>query len=84
MGDTEVAESASTGPDGRPPKSSAAWVGNLIFVFFILFLIIYDAQAAYRHDWAYVAGITVFTLLFLTVPTGAAKRVLRVLRDRTQ
>jgi hypothetical protein len=84
MGDTGVAESASTGPDARRRKSSGAWAGYLVFALFILFLIIYDAQAAYQHDWAYVAGITAFTLLFLTIPTGAAKRVHRVLHDRSR
>ena len=82
MRDTGVAESASTGPDTRRRKSSGAWAGYLIFALFALFLVVFDAQAAYQGEWANVAGISVFTLLFLTIPTGAAKRVRRVLRDR--
>lgn len=42
----------------------------------------FDAQAVYQHQWANVAGITVFTLLFLIVPTGGAKRLRRLLTDR--
>jgi len=47
-----------------------------------MFLVVFDAQVAYQGEWANFAGITVFTLLFLAIPTGAAKRVRRVLRDR--
>jgi hypothetical protein len=82
MADRGAAESAPTGPDAPRRKSSGAWAGYLIFALFMLFLIVFDAQAAYQGEWANFAGITVFTLLFLTIPTGAAKRARRVLRDR--
>jgi len=82
MGDSGAAESASTGPDAPRRKSSGAWAGYLIFALFIMFLVVFDAQVAYQGEWANFAGITVFTLLFLAIPTGAAKRVRRVLRDR--
>jgi hypothetical protein len=84
MGDTEATESSPAGPDEGRHKSSGAWAGYLIFGLFLIFLIIFDAQAAYQRDWANFAGVTVFTLLFLTIPTGAAERVRRVLRDRTR
>jgi len=84
MRDTGMAESASTGPDAQRRKSSGAWAGYLVFALFMLFLLVYDAQAAYQHEWANFAGITLFTLLLLTIPTGAAKRVRRVLRDRAR
>jgi hypothetical protein len=84
VGGTGVAESASTGPDEPRRKSSGAWAGYLIFALFLLFLIVFDAQVAYQGEWANFAGITVFMLLFLTIPTGAAKRVRRVLRDQAQ
>jgi hypothetical protein len=82
MGDRGAAESASAGPDAPPPKTSGARAGYLIFALFMLFLIVFDAQVAYQGEWANFAGITVFTLLFLTIPTGVAKRARRVLRDR--
>ena len=84
MGDTEATDSAPAGPDAGRQKSSGAWAGYLIFALFLLFLIILAAQAAYQGEWPNFAGITVFTLLFLTIPTGAAKRVRRVLRDRAR
>jgi hypothetical protein len=54
----------------------------LIFALILLFLIVFDAQAVYQHQWANFTGITVFTLIFLIVPTGGARWLRRVLRDR--
>jgi hypothetical protein len=82
MGGTWPPEPASDAPRERPRKAAGIWVGSLIFALFLLFLIIFDAQAVYQHQWANVAGITVFTLLFLTIPTGGAKRLRRALRER--
>jgi hypothetical protein len=84
MDDGGAAQPASTGPDTPRRKSSGAWAGYLIFALFIMFLLVFDAQVAYQGEWANFAGITVFTLLFVTIPTGAAKRVRRALRDRVQ
>jgi hypothetical protein len=69
-------------PEGRRRKAAGTWVGSLIFSLFLLFLLVFDAQAVYQHQWANVSGITVFILLFLIIPTGGAKWVRRMLRDR--
>jgi len=54
----------------------------LIFALALLLLIFFDAQAVYQRQWANVTGITIFTMLFLIVPTGGAKWLRRALRDR--
>lgn len=54
----------------------------MIFALALLFLILFGAQAVYQRQWVNVTGITVFTVLFLIVPTGGAKWLRRVLRDR--
>ena len=66
----------------RRRKAAGTWVASLIFALALLLLIFFDAQAVYQHQWANVTGITVFTLLFLIVPTGGAKWLRRALRDR--
>lgn len=67
---------------GSAAKSFRAWAGSLIFALFLLFLILFDAQAAYQHQWANVTGISVFTLIYLIIPTGGARWLRRPLRDR--
>jgi protein-S-isoprenylcysteine O-methyltransferase Ste14 len=69
-------------PEARRRKAAGAWAGSLIFALCLLFLIVFDAQAVYQHQWASVTGITVFILLFLFVPTGGARWLRRTLRDR--
>jgi hypothetical protein len=54
----------------------------LVFGLFVLVLIFFDARAAYNHEWPNVAGVTVFMLLFVTVPTGGVKLLRRSLRAR--
>jgi hypothetical protein len=63
-------------------KPSSVWVGYLIFALILLFLIVIDAQAVYDREWANVAGITLFTLAFMIVPTGGLKRLRRSVRAR--
>ena len=63
-------------------KPSGVWVGYLIFALILLFLIVIDAQAAYDRAWANVAGITVFILALMIVPTGGLKRLRRSVRGR--
>jgi hypothetical protein len=63
-------------------KPSGVWVGYLIFALILLSLIVIDAQAAYDREWANVAGITLFTLAFMIVPTGGLKRLRRSVRAR--
>lgn len=75
-------EPAPNPPGARRRKAYGAWAGYLVFALSLLFLIVFDAQAVYQHQWANVAGITVFTLLFVIVPTGGAKWLRRVLGDR--
>lgn len=55
------------------PRVAGAWAGYVIFALFLLFLLIFDAQAAVQREWANFTGITVFILAFAIVPTGAAK-----------
>jgi uncharacterized membrane protein len=74
--------SAGDAPQARQQKTAGSWAGYLIFALFLLFLIVYDAQTAYRHQWASFTGIAVFTLAMVAVPTGGAKWVLRSLRHR--
>jgi len=69
-------------PEGRRRKAAGTWAGSLIFVLCLLFFLVFDAQAAYQHQWANVTGITVFAVLFLIVPTGGARWLRRVLKDR--
>lgn len=71
---------ASVLPEAQRRKAAGAWIGSLIFALFLLSLIIFDAQAAYRHRWAHFAGITVFTLACVTIPAGRAKWLRRSLR----
>lgn len=54
-------------------RGTGAWAGYVIFALFLLFLLIFDAQAAVQREWANFTGITVFTLAFVIVPTGGAK-----------
>ena len=63
-------------------KPSGVWVGYLIFALILLFMIVIDAQAAYDHAWAGVAGISLFTLAFVIVPTGGLNRLRRSVRAR--
>jgi len=82
MGGTRPLEPAPDSPEARQRKAAGAWVGSLIFALFLLFLVVFDAQAVYQQVWPNVAGITVFTVLLLIVPTGVARRLRRVLSDR--
>ena len=66
----------------RRRRATGVWGGYLVFALFLLFLIVFDAQAIRQHQWGSVAGITVFTLLFLIVPTGGAIWLRRAFRDR--
>jgi protein-S-isoprenylcysteine O-methyltransferase Ste14 len=68
----------------RQQKTAGSWAGYLIFALFLLFLIVFDAQAAYQHQWANFTGITVFMLAFVIVPTGGAKWLRRSLRHRNR
>jgi hypothetical protein len=54
----------------------------LLLALFLLLLIFEDARAVYSHEWASVTVITVFILLLVTIPTGGAKWLRRVLKDR--
>jgi hypothetical protein len=74
--------SAGDAPQARQQKTAGSWAGYLIFGLFLLFLIVFDAQTAYQHEWANFTGITVFILAFATVPTGGAKWLRRSLRHR--
>ena len=82
MGDARPPEPAPGTRKMRRRKAAGTWVGSLIFALALLLLIFFDAQAVYQHQWVNVIGITVFTLLFLIVPTGGAKWLRRALRDR--
>jgi hypothetical protein len=77
----------STGPLGNPeapqPKPVGAWAGYLIFGLFLLVLIVIEAQAAYNHEWTHVAGISVFALAFVMIPTGAWKLLRRAMRNHS-
>jgi hypothetical protein len=75
-------EPAPGSPEARRRAGAGTWVGYLMFALFLLFLIIFDAHAVYQREWANVAGITVFTLIYLIVPTGGARWLRRALRDR--
>jgi membrane protein DedA with SNARE-associated domain len=66
----------------RRRNAAGTWVGSLIFALFLLFLIVFDGQAVYQHQWDNFTGITVFILIFLIVPTGGARWLRRALRDR--
>jgi hypothetical protein len=66
----------------RQQRTAGSWAGYLIFALFLLFLIVFDAQTAYQHQWSSFTGITVFMLVFATVPTGGAKWLRRSLRHR--
>jgi hypothetical protein len=63
-------------------KPSGAWVGYLIFALILLLMIVIDVQAAFDRDWPRVAGITVFTLALMIVPTGGLNRLRRSVRAR--
>lgn len=82
MSRTGLPESHSDAPEAPQHKAVGAWVGYLIFVLMLLFLIVIDAQAAYERRWANFAGITVFTLAFLVVPTGGLKWLRCLVRAR--
>jgi hypothetical protein len=82
MGGARPLDAVPDAPEARRPKAAGAWVVYLIFALFLLVLILFDAQAVYQHQWANVAGISVFAGLFLTVPTGAAKWLRGVLRNQ--
>jgi hypothetical protein len=69
-------------PRARQQRTAGSWAGYLIFALFLLFLIVFDAQAAYQHQWASFTGITVFMLVFATVPTGGARWLRRSLLHR--
>jgi len=73
MSGTEPPGSGLDAPGARRHKVAGAWVGYLIFALMLMFLIVIDAQAAYDREWANFAGITVFTLALLIVPTGGLK-----------
>jgi protein-S-isoprenylcysteine O-methyltransferase Ste14 len=78
-------EPAPDSPERRRQKTAGTWVGYVIFTLVLLYLICYDLQVIYQHQWADVTGCTVFflfILLFVIVPTGGAKRLRRVLRCR--
>lgn len=69
-------------PEARRLKAAGTWVGYLIFALVLLFLIVLTAEYAYQHQWVDFTGATVFTLLFLIIPTGGVKWLRRALRDR--
>ena len=69
-------------PEAERRRTAATWVGYLIFTLVLLFLLAFAAQYAYHHQWADFTGATVFTLLFLTIPTGGVKWLRRALRNR--
>jgi hypothetical protein len=66
----------------RRRKAGGTWVGYAVFVLVLLFFITLAGEYAYQHEWPDFAGTTVFTLIFLTVPTGGARWAWRRLRDR--
>jgi len=82
MTGTGLPESHSDAPETPQHKPVGAWVGYLIFALMLLFLVVIAAQAAYEREWASCAGITVFTLAFLVVPTGGLKRLRRFVQAR--
>jgi len=77
MSGTGLPGSDPDAPEAPRHRTAGAWVGYLIFALILLFQIVIDAQAAFDREWANVAGITVFTLAFLVVPTGALRWLLR-------
>jgi protein-S-isoprenylcysteine O-methyltransferase Ste14 len=82
MSGTGPLEQPPDSPDARQRKTAGTWVGYLIFGLVLLFLIVFDAQFAYQHQWTDFAGATLFVLLFLIVPTGGVKWLRRALRGR--
>jgi len=66
----------------RRREAGGTWVSYAFFVLVLLFFIALAGQYAYQHEWADFTGATVFTLIFMTVPTGGARWVWRRLRDR--
>src|SRR5215469_4053320 len=82
-------EPAPGSPEPRRPRTGGNWVGYLIFAFVLLclpVLIFSNVQYADQRQWtdvvADVADWTVFILFFVTVPTGGAMWLCRVLKDR--
>lgn len=73
---------ASDTPQAGQHKTAGSWAGYLIFALFLLLLIVFDAQAAYQHQWVRFTGTTAFMLAFVIVPTGGAKWLRRSLRHR--
>jgi hypothetical protein len=69
-------------PAVRRQKAIGAWVGYMIFALCLLVLIALGTRAAYDHSWATFTGISVVTLAFVIVPTGAVNWLRRSLRDR--
>jgi len=82
MNDAGPFEPPPDSPEAQRRKTAGKWVGYLIFALCLLLLIAFAARYAYQHQWADFAGVTVFTLLFLIVPTGGARWLRRALRDR--
>jgi protein-S-isoprenylcysteine O-methyltransferase Ste14 len=80
MGGSGSPEAAPDEPEARRQKATGAWSGYLIFAMCLLVLGVFDAQAAYQHQWGRFAGTTVFALAFVIVPTGGVKWLRRSLR----
>jgi hypothetical protein len=69
-------------PEAWRQRTAGTWVGYLIFALVLLFLIVVAAVYAYQHQWADFTSAIVVTLLFLIVPSGGARWLRRVRRDR--
>jgi protein-S-isoprenylcysteine O-methyltransferase Ste14 len=80
MAGTGPSATGSDTPEAQRQKPAGAWAGYVIYGLFLLFLIFFDARFAYNRRWADVAGVTVFTLIFMLVPTGGVKLLRRWLR----
>jgi protein-S-isoprenylcysteine O-methyltransferase Ste14 len=75
------AKGTSSAPEERR-SGTGTWVGYVIFALVLLFLLIFDVQAAVQRQWVNFTGITLFTLAFAVIPTGGAKWLRRSVRDR--
>jgi hypothetical protein len=79
-GSPETAKSVA-GNDGaaqsvgssRRRLTAGTWVGTLIYVLVLLFMIFFAVRVAQQHRWASLAGICLLILLVLSAPVAGSK-----------
>ena len=73
---------ARNAPGARRPRPAGAWAGYLIFGLCLLVFVVFDAQAAYAHQWSRLAVMIVITVAFVIFPTGGAAWLRRAVSRR--